>query len=416
MRIIKIGICVLFLLNSMLSFSQDGLEDKREADREKGEAELVLMREKFAKKMPYLIELANGGNVQAMIILGRIYCSGVLVDEDFQEGIKWLDKAKLKGNAQELYKLGMVYKNGIPPLKNPKKALECLEKSAKGGNDKAWFSWASMYKNGDGVPQDYSKAMEIFREGSEHKDPKCFFGQGYLYYKGFGCTQDYQKAVESFEKGAELDDRQSTYMLGLCYKNGYGVEMDFKKANLLFVKSGGSNSNKELAKPTPENSKPNQTKTVSKPILEIDAVTTSDVPNVFQKIKQKPFAKNSSGKYTGYMMIYDYSGQNLIDKTPVEMEIIEDGKIITGKCKLEGQELSYFTGEIQEKSIVFKNSLLGVSDYYSKQKFKIYELEEAKLQQLEYNGSEFIVGNLELYGSKELESFKPVYLVLEKSK
>ncbi|HEY6143843.1 MAG TPA: tetratricopeptide repeat protein [Flavobacterium sp.] len=416
MRVIKFGFCVLFALNSMLVFSQDELEDKREADKEKGEAELVLMREKFAKKLPDLKEFANDGNVQAMISLGRIYCNGVLVDEDFQEGIKWLDKAALKGNAKDLYQLGMVYKNGIPPLKNPKKALECLEKSAKGGNDMAWYSWGVMYKNGEGVPQDYSKAMEIFREGSEHKNPKCFFGQGYLYYKGFGCAQDYEKAVELFEKGSELDDRQSMYMLGLCYKNGYGIEMDFKKANLLFVKSNNSNSNKELARPKPENANPNQTKTVSKPIPELDVVAIPDVPSTFQKIKQKPFAKNSSGRYKGYMMIYDYSGQNLIEKTPVEMEIVEDGKIMTGKCKLEGQELSYFTGEIQDKSIVFKNSLLGVSDYYSKQKFKIYELEEAKLQQLEYNGSEFIVGNLELYGSKELERYKPMYLVLEKSK
>lgn len=416
MRIIKLGICLLFVLNNTLGYSQEEEGGKKESNS--GPINLSSFRNKkeFMEKVKALKVMGYGGDVQAMTSLGLLYSEGQMVELNVSEAVKWLNLAAQKASAKDWFQIGTIYKN-VSSVNNPKKAMECFEKSAKGGYNSAWFDWANMYMKGDEIPQNYPKAMEIFKQGGELKNPKCLYGQGYLYYKGFGCVQDYEKAVQLFESASDLNDRNSMYMLGLCYRNGFGVAIDSEKANFWLNKTAKSkNSAKELAEPEPENAHPNQIKTISKPIPEIDNVTSSDIPNTFQRVKQKSFKNNSTGNYTGYLICYDWSGQNIISKTSVVMNITSDGKNLGGECRLDDANNYQFNAEIQEGKIVFKETQIGVYDHYSKQKIKIFELEEAKLQQLEYNGSEYIVGNLELYATKELEKFKPIYLVLEKNK
>lgn len=416
MRVIKFGFCALFALNSMIGFSQGDEDGNKESHSGPMDRSSFTSKNEFMEKVKTLKVMAYRGDVQAMTSLGLLYSEGDTTEQNIPEATKWLNEAAEKASPKDWFQLGMIYKK-TNSVKDSKKAAECFEKSAKGGYSAAFFEWGNMYMMGNEIPQNYSKAMEIFKQGSELEMPKCIYGQGYLYYKGFGCVQDYEKAVELFESASNLNSTQAKYMLALCYRNGYGVAIDAEKANFLLNKTAKYKySVKELAEPEPENAHPRQIKTVSKPIPEIDNVISPDIPETFQKIKQKPFKNNSTGNYTGYLVDYDWSGQNILRKTAVVMSVNSDGKIMSGECKLDDANNYQLNAEIQEKSIVFQDSRIGIYDHYSKQKIKMFELEEARLQQLEYNGSEFIVGNLELFANKELEKYHPVYLVLEKSK
>jgi len=361
-------------------------------------------------------ELAEKGNVIAMNGLGVIYSKGLGVPMNEKEGIKWFEKAANNGYANAWYNLALFYKDGVGKTKDPFKAVTNFEKAAKAGYTPAWQKWAEMYKDGEGVTQNYQLAMDIFKQGADNGSTRCLYGQGYLYYKGLGCTQDYDKAIELFQLGSQKGDRVAMYMLGLCFRNGYGTIIDSKKAKYWLEKSasnGEKMAQQELAEAKPENAKPNQSKTISKPIDEVITVTETETPKVFKKVKQSPLKNNLSGEYSGYLLCYDWSGQNIISKTALQIDLLQNGKKFSGEWNEEGLT-SFFTADVKENAIVFHDSKISRMEYYHKNGATTYELKEAKLQQLQTDESTFLVGNIQLFDNIRRENEKPMYLILEK--
>lgn len=310
-----------------------------------------------------------------------------------------------------------MYKEGIGETKNPIKAITCFEKAAKAGYNQGWFYWGLMTTKGEGVPQDYLLAMSIFKHGGDLGNSRCIYAQGYLNYKGFGCAQNYDKAKQLFEVAAEKGDKASMYMLGLCYRNGYGVVINIEKAKYWLNKSaalGYKFSYTELTEIDPENINPKNNKTDSSTIAEISKITEINVPETFQKVKQQPIKSDISGSYNGYLTYYDWSGQNNISSTPLEIELNQDGKELTGKWKETNGDTTPFTAQIEENGIIFKNSNIDRTEHFYKGSLNTYEFREAQLQLLQTDESLFLIGNLQLFNIKERENEKPMYLILEK--
>ncbi len=361
-------------------------------------------------------QLANLGNAEAMNALGLIYHKGISVAVNEQEGIQWLEKAALAGYAKAWYNLGVLLKDADNPM-DQTKALSYLEKAAKTGYTKAYHDWGGMVMKGKGTSQDYPLALSIFKEGAGKADPSSMYSVGYMYYKGLGCTQDYSLAVEQFELGAQKGSLAAMYMLGLCFRNGYGVAIDTEKAKYWLNKSaqkGLKKSEIELADPEAENAQPNQTITVSQAIPEVINITKTEAPETFQKVKQVPITTNISGNYTGHLLRYDWSGQNIISKTPLQIDLTQEGKLITGVWNEQAGDSVSFNAQIQENAIVFQDSKIDRTEHFYKDTVAAYQFKEARLQLLQTDESLFMVGNLNLYNIKERENERPMYLILEK--
>jgi TPR repeat protein len=361
-------------------------------------------------------ELANLGNAEAMNALGLIYNKGISVAVNEQEGVQWLEKAAATGYVKAWYNLGLLLKETANPT-DQTKALVYFEKAAKEGYAKAYNSWGGMVMKGNGTPQNYPLAFSIFKEGAEKGDPASIYSVGYMYYKGLGCAQDYSLAVQQFELGAQKGSLSAMYMLGLCFRNGYGVAIDTEKAKFWLSKSaalGLKKSETELADPEAENVQPNQIKTVSQIIPEIITITETEAPETFQKVKQASITTNISGNYTGHLLRYDWSGQNIISKTPLQIDLTQDGTKLAGIWKEQAGDSVAFNAQIQENAIVFEDSKIDRTEHFYKDTVAAYQFKEAKLQLLQTDESLFIIGNLQLYNIKERENERPMYLILDK--
>lgn len=361
-------------------------------------------------------QLADLGNGEAMNALGLIYSKGISVTADEQLGMQWLEKAAVAGYAKAWYNLGVLLKNADNEF-DQSKAISYFEKAAAEGYNKAYHEWGGMVMKGKGTSQDYPLALHIFRQGADKGDPSSTYSVGYMYYKGLGCTQNYAEAVKQFESGALKGGLPAMYMLGLCYRNGYGVAIDAEKAKYWLNKSakmGLKKSEMELASPEAENAQPNQIKTVSQSTPEVITITETEAPEKFQKVKQAPIASNISGTYTGYLMRYDWSGQNTISRTPLEVDLSQDGVQLTGLWKEIAGDTVPIAAQIQENAIVFQDSKIDRTEHFYRDTINSYAFKEAKLQLVQTDESLYIVGNLALYNIKEREYERPMYLILDK--
>jgi uncharacterized protein len=207
-------------------------------------------------------------------------------------------------------------------------------------------------------------------------------------------------------------------MLGYCYRNGYGVGIDTEKAKFWLNKSaklGFSRAQIELLQPTAENATPNQAKTVSVNIPEdTDNVKITEEPKKLIKVKHKITKDDISGTYTGKLMRYDWSGQNLLTETPIEVTLDQDGTAVTGNWTEEEGDHVTFNAILENKSIVFNNSKIDRLNRYIEPQLVTFKFSKAKLQILENEENVYIVGNLQLYNLKQHENEKPMFLILER--
>ena len=357
-------------------------------------------------------QLASQGNAEAMNAMGMIYTKGISVKADDSLALEWFEKAANAGYAKAWYNLGQLNK-----VNDPVKALNYFEKAAYSGYTTAFAARGRILMKGEGVFQDYSQAIAAFKQGAEKGNAYCHYILGYMYYKGLGCTQDYAMAMEQFEIAAQKNQPWAMYMLGLCYRNGYGVTIDMEKAKFWLNKSaamGVKPSQMELADPEAENEYPNQSKTVSKPIDEVISVTETAAPKTFKKVKQTAINSNIAGNYTGTLLRYDWSGQNIISNTPIAIDLNHDKKQLTGVWKEEAGDTINFNAEIKENAITFKDTKIDRTEHFYKGSLNSYDFKEAQLQLIQTEESLFLIGNLQLYNIKERENEKPMYLIVEK--
>ncbi len=361
---------------------------------------------------------ASQGNAMAMNGMGMIYCKGITVPVNELEAIQWFSKAGENGYAQAYYNMASLYKEGLGVPKDNAKALSYYAKAAKAGYSRSYVMWGHMVKQGLGVERDYKLAMDIFKQGAAAGDASCLYAQGYLHYKGFGTAQDYNKAVALFQEAADKNDPSGIYFLGYCYRNGFGVNIDNQKAKQLIQKAasmGVINAHTELANPEAENANPSQPKTVSvNTPNDLDKINTVEVPKKLINVKQRITKDDISGEYTGQLMKYDWSGQNILTQTPISVTLDQDGKAIKGTwAEKEGDSIS-FNATIEEKAIVFNNTKIDRYVNLPEPKLVTFMFKNAKLQIIENQEDIYIAGNLQLYNIKEREDEKPMFILLER--
>ena len=416
-KTIQNGFALLLLLGSMNGFSQESPNPNKELQQ----ARLQLMEgyngyNPQAALATYQQQAAQG-NAEAMNGLGLIYSRGMGVPVNEALALEWFTKAGQNGYPKAYYNLGKLYKEGVGVPKDLVQALAFFKKAAQTGYNDGYVYWGEMYKDGLGTPQDYSQAMTIFKEGANKGSAACLYAQGYLHYKGFGTQQDYSKAIQLFEQAAQQNNTMGIYMLGYCYRNGYGVAIDAAKAKSYFTKAaalGLERAKTELAQPQAENATPTQVQTLSTPLTEEVEKAPIVVPQKLQKVKQKITKGDISGLYTGRLLRYDWSGQNILTDTPIEVSIQQEGKVLTGIWLEKQGDSIAFQASIEEKNIVFKDTKIDRLNRSLTPEINSFRFKNAKLQIVDTGEEVYLVGNLQLYNIKQRENEKPMYLILER--
>jgi TPR repeat protein len=102
----------------------------------------------YVSAYQYAAPLADNGNAEAQVLIGRLYLTGRGVVKDPDMAIKWFSTAASQGNADAEFMLGSMY---LLPRSNTAEGLKWVRLSADHGNQDAQLLLGKTYM--DGVPE-----------------------------------------------------------------------------------------------------------------------------------------------------------------------------------------------------------------------------------------------------------------------
>ena len=264
-----------------------------------------------------------------------------------------------------------------------------------------------MYKDGIGIKQDYPTAYLIFSKKALRNDYRANTTLAYMLYKGLGCKQNYNYAHELFLKEAEYGNVNCMYYLGLCFRNGYGVAQDYNAAKK-WLKIAGDKGDKqsisELAISQPEN---------YLPPTNYDNKSFINSYNKYQNVQQNVTLTDISGNYGGILYKYDWSGQYVVEKNTITLNLTKTNIGYKGTLEENGNSMP-LTAILTDEGLQFKNSTYKKIDRYSGGKAEAWEITNAQLQSITQRDSTYIVGNITMYSNDRREPSKPYLLKISK--
>jgi len=114
-------------------------------------AKRAYQQKDYATAFKELMPLAEQGNPDAQLILGKMYMKGQGVLKDPDQAIKWFTASGAQGNADAQFFLGSMY---LLPHKDMAEGLKWLRLSAEQGNQDAQLFLGKAYLDGEGLPRD----------------------------------------------------------------------------------------------------------------------------------------------------------------------------------------------------------------------------------------------------------------------
>ena len=185
-----------------------------------------------------LIDLANDGDVNAMMTLGLAYYGegreGFDADDD--EAAKWFKKAADKGSALGLTWYGecCYYGNGV--RENAYRAVKYLQMALeKESIPRAHSLLGRCYSLGKGgISQDIEKGVALLRKAVEEGETDALFDLGCIYRYHYKIGSE---AIHWFEKSGEAGDSHAYTCIGEIYRDGEIVSRNYAKAYDYFKKA-----------------------------------------------------------------------------------------------------------------------------------------------------------------------------------
>jgi TPR repeat protein len=109
--------------------------------------------------------VAEQGNEEAQLIVGKMYMLGQGVEKDSEQAIKWFKVAAGQGNADAQFFLGAMY---LLPQKDIPEGLKWLKRSADQGFQDAQFLLGMTYLKGQNFAHDAVQADMWLRLAAAH--------------------------------------------------------------------------------------------------------------------------------------------------------------------------------------------------------------------------------------------------------
>ena len=345
----------------------------------------------------------RAGNDEVMHAVGVL--KGIYQDYTKEKAVSiLLNAAENDTVAYAMNALGLAYMEGIGTEQNAEKAISWLKKAGENGYCDAYHNLGVIYKLGKcGEKQNFTAAYNAFIKGAEAGSDACRYGAGFMLYKGLGCAQDYGKAMELFQTASDNGNVYATYMLGLCYRNGYGTAQDEEQGMELLNQAatlGYSAAIEEMSRKNPEN--------YLSGIIVSDSAFT-DIPASMPEIKADVNDTTLlRGKYSGCVVMYDWSGRHVLGEKPVCMSVSRTGEEISGYLLLGTDSVPFKADITAEGSLKFKKSYVSLKERYTFNGKVQYRLDSADLD----IWNDRIRGRLSLYSLSQREPERPMFMEL----
>ena len=345
----------------------------------------------------------RAGNDEVMHAVGVL--KGIYQDYTKEKAVSiLLNAAENDTVAYAMNALGLAYVEGIGTEQNAEKAISWLKKAGENGYCDAYHNLGVIYKLGKcGEKQNFTAAYNAFIKGAEAGSDACRYGAGFMLYKGLGCAQDYGKAMELFQTASDNGNVYATYMLGLCYRNGYGTAQDEEQGMELLNQAatlGYSAAIEEMSRKNPEN--------YLSGIIVPDSAFT-DIPASMPEIKADVNDTTLlRGKYSGCVVMYDWSGRHVLGEKPVCMSVSRTGEEISGYLLLGTDSVPFKADITAEGSLKFKKSYVSLKERYTFNGKVQYRLDSADLD----IWNDRIRGRLSLYSLSQREPERPMFMEL----
>lgn len=171
------------------------------------------------KAVEYLTQLGEENNVNAQMLLRKIYKENNGIAPDVKKEMYWAVKAAENGDEDSQVSLGYAYQNGIGVKKNKKLAFAMYEKAAERGNQEAIKELIYCYANGKGVKKEVAYSV--------------------AYFKKLDNANTQLEIAQAFEKGVEVkrDEAVAMMMYEHMVKNN-NMTAGYKLVEL-YIRNGG---------------------------------------------------------------------------------------------------------------------------------------------------------------------------------
>jgi TPR repeat protein len=171
-----------------------------------------------------LRRLADGGNAEAMLRLGRLYASGIGVRHDDAEAVRWFQAGSAAGNLSASTSLAAALIEGRGTAKDTQEGLRLLQLAADRNNLEAMYRLAVQKAQGKIVAKDASEALRLFNRAADAGFTPAMLDLAHMYNTGEGVGIDPAKAAQWYRKAADLGNSIGMVNLGFMYQQGRGVE------------------------------------------------------------------------------------------------------------------------------------------------------------------------------------------------
>jgi len=201
---------------------------------------------------PAVLAKAEGGDVAAMLQVGRAYFTGEGATADLEKAHLWLQRAADKGSFEAQMVLGTAHMSGTRFPKDDALAAKYLQLAAEqvnldesesGARALAQYSLASLYAQGRGVDKSPETALQYLKLAAANGNPGAEFDLGVLYSDGRrGVPADKAQACQLFVKAADHGHVHAMHNAAYCYQSGTGVAKDLNAAVRYYTKAADAGS------------------------------------------------------------------------------------------------------------------------------------------------------------------------------
>ncbi len=138
------------------------------------------------------------------------------------------------------------------------------------------------------------------------------------------------------------------------------------------------------------------------------------IPMHFRKIAHIDKSEVISGKYEGVLVIYDWSGNNILKEKTLALQLDVNADSITGLWIENGTDTVQILAEKKIDGLRFTKTKYLRADHYTMETPTQFNFEKAEIQVDKDKENITLTGNIQMYSPETMEPERPMYISLKR--
>ena len=158
-------------------------------------------------------KLAEGGDMYAQYLMGKLWRDGPLLIPDSVEARYWFEQAAEQGHIVAQYSLAKLYLSDDLEVRDIRTGMDWLYTAATNGSHYAMYRLAKELLKGDLIERNRDAAVEWFTRSAEHGNQLAQYMLGKLFLTGKEVPRNEERAVFWLTQSAEQGNQYAEYLL-----------------------------------------------------------------------------------------------------------------------------------------------------------------------------------------------------------